>query len=213
MKYWLGLLLLLPICSWAAETVVVKDVLPINVRSGAATSFGIVAAVKSGQRLTVLEKAPGYVKVLTPKGKEGWVLARFVQKEPVAQELLDSALKQKDQAVAQNKEAQTALQQLQASHTELQSKFDSLQIQHQAVSAELQQVSVAAASTLEIQQRNEDLQKQLQVSELAQQKMQEHVDYKSIRRSNMLLGGGIMLAGLLVGLIAPLLRPQRSSWA
>lgn len=213
MKYLLGFLLLFPLTLLAAETVVVKDVLPINVRSGAGTGHGIVAAAKSGERLVVLDKKPGYVKVRTPKEKEGWVLSRFVQTEPVARELLQQAVAKKEKAETQYQEAQAALDELRASHAELEKQYAALQTQHLAVSSDLKQVSEAAASTLEIQQRNEELQAEVVKTEEARQKMQDHMDYRQIRRSNMLLGAGILLAGLLIGLIVPLLRPRKSSWA
>jgi SH3 domain protein len=62
----------------------VKDELRLNLRSGPGTQFRIKGAVGTGDRLDVLEHAPGWTKVASPELGEGWIPEGFLQPEPPA---------------------------------------------------------------------------------------------------------------------------------
>jgi len=53
----------------------------LNVRGGPSASAAVVARVKKGERLTLLEEKTDWLRVQLPAGKEGWVSARYVRKE------------------------------------------------------------------------------------------------------------------------------------
>lgn len=207
------ILLTLPFVASAAQTVVVSDQLPINVRSGVGTGHGIIGAAHSGERLLVLEEQPGYYKVRTPRGKEGWVLARFVQQQPVARERLEAMQAERDAAIAARDQAVTELEQLRSAHDALRSEHQALKDEAGALRQQRDEIASAAASTLEIQQRNAELEQTLADVRNQGENLREDITSRRLRRSNMLLGAGILLCGLLLGLIFPLLRPRRtSSW-
>ena len=207
------ILLTLPIVASAAQSVVVSDKLPINVRSGVGTGHGIIGAAHSGERLIVLDEQPGYYKVRTPRGKEGWVLARFVQQQPVARERLEAMQSERDAAVTARDQAMIELGQLRDAHEALRSDHQALQDEVEALRQQRDEIAHAAASTLEIQQRNGELEQALADARSQGEDLREDISSRRLRRSNMLLGAGILLCGLLLGLIFPLLRPRRtSSW-
>ena len=210
---WLVFLLLWPQLVVAAQTVIVTDVLPINVRSGVGVGNGIVAEAKSGERLTVLETQPGYFKVRTPKGKEGWVLARFVQNEPVAKELLDDAIQARDSALAEKAEIQQQLSALQAAHQTLIEQHKALTLTSSAAVKELAEVKSTAANALQLKDNNRQLQQRLDAAIRQREEDQFVAKTSALRRSYLILGAGILLVGLLLGLILPFLRPRRSEWA
>lgn len=196
-----------------AETVIVSDELPINVRSGPGPRPGIIAAVKSGTRLTVLGREPGYVKIRTPKGKEGWVLSRFVQDEPVARELLAAAQAERDQALERQQTLEQELTALQQEHDNLQAEHTALSSSAESLDQELQRVSTAAADSLAILDQNDSLKLQLQQAEQQRAELQLELDTLDVRRAQLILGAGILLAGLLLGLVIPYLRPRRDGWS
>lgn len=205
------ILLVLPFVVSAADTVVVSDKLPINVRSGVGTGHGIIGAAHSGERLQVLEQQPGYYKVRTPRGKEGWVLARFVQQQPVAREQLETLQAERDAAIATRDQAQAEIEQLRDKHEGLRASYQALQDEADALRQQRDEIASAAASTLQIQQRNTELEQALVDAQSQGQSLREDLTSRRLRRSNMLLGAGILLSGLLLGLIIPLLRPRRTS--
>lgn len=53
----------------------------LNVRGGPSAGSAVVAKVRKGDRLTLLEEQPDWLRVALPSGKEGWVAARYVRKE------------------------------------------------------------------------------------------------------------------------------------
>lgn len=55
-----------------------NDSIKIMLRSGKGADYRIIAMPTLGQKITVLEKAEGWVKIRTENGTEGWVLSRFV---------------------------------------------------------------------------------------------------------------------------------------
>ncbi len=196
----------------AAESVIVSDHLPINVR-GPGPEDRIIAAVRSGERLTVLERQSGYLRVRTPKGDEGWVLSRFTQDEPVARERLAAAEQARDSAQARSQTLQASLNELQSAHQSLKTAHGELSLRSESLAAELARVRQAAASTLEIQEANERLQQELLALDESMQSLELEAKTAASRRSTLILGAGILLAGLLLGLIIPYLRPRRSGWS
>ena len=65
-----------PSTSAGGETVIVKPA-SLNVRTGPGTKYGIVLGIRGGDRLTVLERSEGWIRVRTASGKEGWVSSKF----------------------------------------------------------------------------------------------------------------------------------------
>lgn len=53
----------------------------LNVRGGPSGSAAVIAKVKKGERLTLLEESSDWYRVQLPAGKEGWVSARYARKE------------------------------------------------------------------------------------------------------------------------------------
>jgi curli biogenesis system outer membrane secretion channel CsgG len=67
-----------PSPSVGGETVIVKPSL-LNVRTGPGTKYAIVLGIRGGDRLTVLERSEGWIRVRTASGKEGWVSSKFTR--------------------------------------------------------------------------------------------------------------------------------------
>ncbi len=95
-----------------AETVYVKGVMKITMRTGPGVSHKIVTMVKSGESLEIIESNDDWSHVRASKGSEGWVLTRFVTPDvPVV--LLVDGLKKK------NTELSSMLEQVKTENTEL----------------------------------------------------------------------------------------------
>lgn len=95
-----------------AETVYVKGVMKITMRTGPGVSHKIVTMVKSGESLEIIESNEDWSHVRASKGRDGWVLTRFVTPEvPVV--LLVDGLKKK------NTELSSMLEQVKTENAEL----------------------------------------------------------------------------------------------
>ena len=71
-----------------AETRYVKPSAEASVRRGQGTEFKIVAMVKDGTPVQLLESNDKYAKVRLASGKEGWILKRFLSGEPPLDQLV-----------------------------------------------------------------------------------------------------------------------------
>lgn len=145
------LLLLSP--AMAQETVIVSDHLPINVRGGPGSPHPVIAEVRSGDALLVLERQPGYLKIRSPNGKEGWVLSRFVQDQPVAQQRLEALQASLQAAPADDAEREQLRGDLAAARAAL---ARSQQRQDELVQA-LQQARAEAAAVPALAKENQRL--------------------------------------------------------
>jgi len=61
-----------------AETMYVSDLAEITLRTGKGIDHKIIAMIKSGLQVEVLEQADQWTRVRVPSGKEGWVVSRFL---------------------------------------------------------------------------------------------------------------------------------------
>jgi SH3 domain protein len=165
----------------------------------------------------VLEQTEdGYSRVrVADQGTEGWILTRFLVAEPIARDRLAAA--ERNLATARERvttlEAQNAelTRELAATRSDLaQTRAD-----HGTASQELADIRTAAANVVEIRDSNTRLQQRLiqrdrEVEDLT-------ADNASLRgRSSQnwfIIGAAVLLAGIVVGLVAPSLRrKRRSDW-
>lgn len=97
----IGLMLsiwLVTVSSLYAEDIYVTGITNITMRTGAGVEHKIVAMLKSGTKLEILQYEKDWSQVKTANGKIGWVLSRFLtQKVPDA--LLVGELEKQTQAL------------------------------------------------------------------------------------------------------------------
>jgi len=74
----IGVWLVLFATAVQAETIYVSDLAEIAIRSGQGVDHKIIAMIKSGQQVEVLETDDQWTKIRLPDGKEGWVTNRFL---------------------------------------------------------------------------------------------------------------------------------------
>jgi SH3 domain protein len=67
-----------------AKTMYTSDITSISVRQGNDTKFPIIATLKSGQEVTILESAQGWTKIQLPDGKQGWLVSSYLTDEKPA---------------------------------------------------------------------------------------------------------------------------------
>jgi SH3 domain protein len=70
--------------SLSAETVYINDNLFVGVRTVANSREEPLKVLKTGARLTLLEKGKNFYKIRTEEGIEGWVNSLYVSSEPPA---------------------------------------------------------------------------------------------------------------------------------
>ena len=113
-----------------AEDMYVASVTEISLRTGPSVDNKIIAMLKTGSKLEIIEFNTDWSQVKADNGKSGWVLSRFITPKKPEILLLDE-LKEKNQTllskIAQLEEENKALTVKIASMVELEGKYNQLQ--------------------------------------------------------------------------------------
>jgi SH3 domain protein len=215
---WLGFLILGLELMAQAQTRYVTDRTIVEIRRGPSTEYLILRNLEAGERVEVLEQneEAGYSRVrVADQGTEGWILTRFLSAEPIARERLAVA----ERSLAAARERVTALEgqtaELTRDLTAARAELQQTQTNHGNVSKELAEIRTAAANVVEIRDRNTRLQQTL----IERERQVEELTAENARlagRSNQnwfVVGAAVLVAGIVIGLVAPSLRrKRRSDW-
>lgn len=199
------------------QTRYVDDELVIMLRTGPSNRNAIIRSLESGERVEVLESnGEGYSRVrVASDGNEGWVLNQYLSEEPVAADRLaeaERALRTANERVAELEERAAGLS------AELESTSGELEAagaESERLAAELREVRSASANALATRDENDSLRqrvgaltRQLDTARMGNAELQSRS-----RQNWFVVGAGVLLAGVVIGLVAPSLRRRRrTNW-
>jgi len=226
-KLLFALCLLLLSGSAFAETKYVIDQIVITLRSGQSNQHQILRTLPSGTKMEVLETGDKYSRVSLADGTEGWVLNQYITSTPIAKHRLAAVQKKLAGLEAENArllaefEAKNArlkeeLATTSSKESDISEQYVKLKKEDEKLNKELNRLRRVAAKPLQLENENTRLKKQLleleNEHELVQQENQMLRD--SAEREWFLTGAGVIILGIILGLIAPSLRPRKkSSWS
>ncbi len=213
----LGVALMMVVATAVGQTLYVSDQLVITVRTGPSTANSIISNLVSGDAVEVLQinAETGYTRVRLVSGTEGWVLSRYLVASPVSQDRLIIA--ESDLA-----EAQVTVATLEGSVAMLAAelevtgrRLEETETENASLMKELADLRAASENVLSIRDQNESLRRRL--NERNEEAELLAIDNDRLRnratRDWFVAGAGVLLAGIIVGLIAPgLRRRRRSQW-
>jgi SH3 domain protein len=214
---WLGLLILAFELLAHAQARYVTDRTIVELRRGPSTEYLILRNLEAGERVDVLEQnGDGYSRVrVADQGTEGWILTRFLVAEPIARDRLAAAERNLAAARERVKTLETQNAELTRELAATRTDLEQTRATHGTVSEELADIRTAAANVVEIRDQNTRLQQRL---------IQRDREVEDLTADNARLGGrssqnwfivgaAVLLAGIVVGLVAPSLRrKRRSDW-
>ena len=215
-KVLLALLLLGPVSAFAA-TLYISDQLTVPLRRGPSNNHKIInAALPSGLALVVLgeDTAAGFTQVRTPNGTEGWVPTQYLVSQPVAKDRLAAANKRIEALEAQLKSIRENYQDVRGARSEIEGRASELSKENQRLQTELAEIRRVSATAIAQYEENKQLKSdntslQTQVAQLTQRVTSLE---RNIMLRWMLAGGGLVLAGFILGAWIKS-RPKRSTWA
>jgi len=172
-----------------AGTIYVKGVMQITMRTSPGVENKVVAMVESGDTLEILERNDEWSRVRNTKGKEGWVLTRYLTSEmPVV--LLFEGLKKK------NAEISGAMELLKAENARLSATEAKLQELEKSYSL----LKNEAANFLDLKKRYDEVTRGFK-------EQQERISLleKSLGKEDIkwfMGGAGVLLLGIMLGMVA-----------
>ena len=216
---WLGFLFLaLGIAALAeAETRYVTDRAQVELRRGPSTEYRILRYLEAGDRVEVLEQnEQGFSRVkVGDQDTEGWVPTASLVAEPIARERLvvaeRSLASARERVTTLESQNQTLTRDLMTARTEL----EQARTNHGAVSRELADLRTAAANVVEIRDDNTSLHERLgQRDREVAQLTADNARLSARNNQNwFVVGAAVLLGGIVIGLVAPMLRrKRRSDW-
>ncbi len=200
-----------------AQTRYVTDQFEITLRSGPSTSNSIIAMLKSGQALKVIEQdnETKYSLVETEKGKQGYVLTRFLDNEPSGRERYARLQQQSEKLKQQIAQLKEDLQQARSLNNNDAEQIAKLSSKLASTENELSNLKVATRDTLVIMQQNDTLNSRIEELEAQKQKLSdENRQYKDSTAMDWFMrGAGVSLIAFLLGIIVTKIRwKKRDSW-
>ncbi|MCB1865605.1 MAG: TIGR04211 family SH3 domain-containing protein [Chromatiales bacterium] len=201
----------------SAATRYVTDDFKVTVRSGPSTEHRIVRMLGSGTAVSLDAQAEqdGYVRISTPDGKEGWILSHQLMEQPSARDRLAASQQRFDNADARIRAAEQKQADLQAEASALRSQSDQLQNEKARVQAELAELKATAENALAIAAERDRLRGEVAALEETTARANAARDAlaDATEQRWFLVGGGVLGAGILLGLLLPNLRKKRrESW-
>ncbi len=190
----LNLLLLTLFCLTSSASAVnyyVSDDLYTYIHSGPGTQYKIIGSVNAGEHIKILQSNANFTQIKDSKGRSGWINSKFVSKRAGLKEHLPKL--------------ETQLTKLNAQLITVKDKADKDKIKfNEDLESKSKQVN-------ELQNKNSKLNKELQKIQALNRNLNAKLD---TQKNDLLMrwftyGGMVAGAGLLLGLILPVLIPSR----
>lgn len=203
-----------------AETVWLRDVLYVNIRTGPSNANRILKSVTSGTRMEVLEKPEGvdFYRVRTENGLEGWIPSQYLVTEPTGAIRAAQIQAEKDQLQSQYDALDAKYKTLLNDKGDVKGELENLRTSNEELTTELNRIKTISANALtmdtqlqKISEENAAINTELDVLKAENQSLREYND-------NMILlsGGGLMLLGIFLGVVLPHLagnKRRKDGWS
>jgi len=212
--------LLLPCCLMLlyaslvmAEDRYVKPSSEVVLRRGQGNDYKIVAMVRDGESVEFLEEGEAYAKVRLEDGKEGWMLKRFLSEEPPLQEVVASLRADKEELKQRELEIIQKLEELTSTLEQTESELKVATEENDKITADYQSLKRDTAGVTQIKK---DLLKTAKENKTLSQNMASmEQQISSLKKDNavkwFLAGGGVLLAGMFIGILSGRSRKKKSS--
>ena len=200
----LGIVLMCFSANGFAESMYVTDQLKLTLRSGPSTEHKILAVVESGQKVEILEPGDDWSLVRNAKGKEGYVLTRYLMAEPTHNVRLEK-LQRKHKALTQ--QAATLLEEntrFRSENKKLKSALYKNEKTLQKLRLDYDKLKAGSAEYLELKEKSKTVSRQLAEQTKRADTLDEEL--RSVETNQyikwFLAGSGVLLMGFIVGFSA-----------
>jgi len=191
-----------------AETRYVSEVREITLRTGPGAEYKIISMVKSGTSMTVLEDSDEWTQVQLADGKEGWVLAQFLQTKVPDAIQLENLRKKHDALTAKSDTLRNENEDLKGKVAALTTDLDSCRSEYDTLNNTHETLKTESADFLALQATHEstvkELSSQTEKADRLEKELSSLINDKRLKW--FLIGAGVLLVGIIIGFIT---KPQR----
>ena len=198
-----------------ASTRYVTDVLYVPIRSGASMGHKVLATMKTGEKITILDDdvENGFVEVQNSRGLSGYMPIRYLVEEPVAASQLAS-MKNQVAKMKQKMEKQVAsMQDARENLKTKSSKTKALSDDNKRLKEQLAKITAISGDAIAVAAERDQLKER--VRRLEQDNGGLLAKNQALLADNqnegIKLGIGAVMLGIILGFVAPYLKPRRRS--
>ncbi len=196
-----------------AKMLYVQPSSEVVVRRGQGTDFKIIAMVKSGTNVVLLEEGTDYSRVRLPNNKEGWMLTRFLSEQPPLQQVVDSLRSEAQELTRSRNEAVQKFEEIASVLSTTEKELQAIIAERDQALTDFQELQESTADTMKIKQLQ---QKTAQENKTILQKLSEvESRNRNLEKDStvkwFLAGGGVLLLGMLIGASSNKSRRKKSS--
>jgi len=200
-----------------AETRYITDEFKVTLRTGASTSNSILSMLKSGESVKVIEEdaATKYSLIETSKGKQGYILSRFLDTQPSGREQYAKLQKTSSQQIETIKALRAELTAIKKDRGDISNSASKLQQQLDLTTDKYLQLQQDTKNTVEVIKKNKAQQKLIKQLETEKsQLLEENNSYKDSTAMDWFIrGSGVSLLAFLIGIIVTRIQwTKRDSW-
>ena len=198
----IGIFWIFATASVQAQSMYVGEIIEITLRTGPGIDHKVIAMVKSGQPLTILETGPEWTKVRLPNDKEGYVLSRFLTNKKPNELLLDELKEKYNELESQLNTIREENEKQQSENDRLLSELAAKEEQLSELTQSYDALKADSAEFLDLKTNYKNTTAQL--TEQAQRAEQFEEAYTRVQKRQIfrwvLTGAGILLVGFLIGM-------------
>ncbi|MFT5700807.1 MAG: SH3 domain protein [Desulforhopalus sp.] len=199
--------------SVSARSLYVAPSAEVAIRRGQGTEYKIVAMVKDGQKVEVIEETVNYTNVRLASGKEGWVLSRFLSPDPPLAMVVDTLQSEKDTLQEKSTAATEKIKELSLRLSSTQEELNNLRSDRDILSKEYETLQIDTADVVQIKR---DLEKTaVENGALLEKLALVEEQYNAIKKDStmywFLAGAGVLIVGIILGKMPGPSRKRKSS--
>ncbi len=185
----------------------------IAIRTGQGTEYKIIAVVKDGTSVELLEEDESYAKVRLIDGKEGWIIKRFLSVDIPLRELVDSLQEENEGIKRRELEAIYNLEDLSFKLTQSETELNAILAERDQIQKDYVKLQ---QDTADIVQMKKDYLKISQENKLLERNLiSVNSNYERLKDDNamnwFLAGSGVLLVGIIFGRILAKSRKRKPS--
>lgn len=196
-----------------ADTWYVKPSTEVPVRSGQGTEYKILSVVPDGLTVTILEDADPWVKIRTEGGTEGWMLKRYLSKDPPLSGQVVTLQAKNERLEQENGKMLQELEEMSAAFSQNQQELNACIAERDEIRRNYETLRADTADVITIK-RNLSA-RTGEVEEIRQRLAELERENRNLQKDNsvkwFLAGGLVLVSGWVIGLISGKARRRKSS--
>ncbi len=181
----------------SAEMMYIKNIMEVPLRTGKGTEYRIIAMMKSGDSVEIIEQDADWSMVKSLNGKEGWTATRYLTSEKPKEVAYETIKASYDQLQADKTQLSTTHETLQNENKRIGEELTITKKQLEEISLQYNELKKNSAEYMQLKKENDELKATLSKQHQDIGYLQTNVTKKEYMW--FLSGAGVLLLGILLG--------------